>query len=149
MFIQVVDHRDVTMAHHVGTEPGPPRTEPTFDGSSAFLRGGEATHDLDVVFDVLADRRRRIVLNHLRDSDEEWVPAGDLAERIAAWEVELADPTSVSVESIEIDLVHGHLPKLDAAGVVDYDGEGRRVAYRGADPLERFLDFSRREGPLP
>lgn len=114
-----------------------------------FLRGGETTYDLDVVFDLLADRRRRIVLNHLREAEEEWVPVGDLAERIAGWEVELVDPTSVSVESIEIDLVHGHLPKLDSADVVVYDEDERRVAYRGEDRVERFLDLSRREGPLP
>lgn len=137
------------MTRQACSEPLRPGNRRAYDGPSVILRGGEASFDLDVVFDLLSDRRRRIVLNHLRDADEEWVDVGVLAERIAAWEVELVDPTSVSVESIEIDLVHGHLPKLDAADVVEYDGERRRVAYRGTDRVERFLDLSKREGPLP
>lgn len=147
--MKILDHCTAAMAHHTCPESIRPRTKPTYDGSTVFLRGGETTYDLDVVFDILSDRRRRIVLNHLRDADEEWVDVGDLAERIAAWEIELVDPTTVSVESIEINLVHGHLPKLDATDVIDYDEGDRRVAYRGADRVERFLDLSRREGPLP
>ena len=118
-------------------------------GTAPFLRSGdrEAGSDLDVVFDVLAERRRRIVLDYLRDHEEEWVPTGALADRIAAWEVELYDPASVSVESIAIDLAHGHLPKLEESGLVDFDG--RRVRYRGDDRVERFLDLSLREGPFP
>lgn len=106
-----------------------------------------ADRDLDVVFDVLSDRRRRIVLDYLRDHEGEWVPTETLADRIAAWEVELYDPATVSTESIEIDLVHGHLPKLEESGLVDHDG--RLVRYRGDDRVERLLDLSRREGPLP
>ena len=137
------------MTHHTCAGPTPSRTEPACDGSSVFLRGTDGAYDLDVVFDILSDRRRRIVLNRLRTAGEEWVDVGDLAEGIAEWEIELVDPTTVSVESIEIDLVHGHLPKLDAVGVIDYEADDRRVAYRGEDRVERFLDLSRREGPLP
>ena len=126
-------------------DPGPTvlRSDPPRDESGDFLRGGGAAADLD----VLADRRRRIALQHLRRSEEEWVPVAALARRIAEWEVELGEPGSV--ESIEIDLIHGHLPKLEATGTIDRDADGQRVAYRGDDSVERFLDLSRQEWPLP
>lgn len=102
------------MTQYGGAEPRRPQIDSPYDGSSALFRGGKTAYGLDDVFDILSDRRRRIVLNHLRDAEVEWISVGDLAEQIAAWEVELIDPASVSVESIEIDLVHGHLPKLEA-----------------------------------
>jgi len=118
------------------------------DGRLFFRSGGRETgRDIDVVFDVLSDRRRRIVLDYLREYEGEWVSTGTLADRVASWEVELYDPASVSVESIEIDLAHGHLPKLDESGLIECDGS--LVRYRGDDRVERFLDLSRREGSLP
>lgn len=138
------------MTRQVGSEPrGGSRAQR--GGTNVLLRrGGETVvRDIDTVFDILSSRRRRIVLHFLRDREDEWVALEALAERVAAWEVELYDPESVSVESIEIDLVHGHLPKLDGSNVIDYDRDRRRVSYQGDERVERFLDVSRREGPLP
>lgn len=137
------------MTGYVSANRGRRRVDPEGDDSAVFFRTRGTQPDLDVVFTLLSDRRRRIVLNGLRGADGEWVPVDDLAERIAAWEAELADPATVSERSIEIDLVHGHLPKLDEAGVIDYDGDERRAAYRGGDSVERFLDLAERVGPLP
>lgn len=133
-----------------GAERGGGPAEHRADGELTFLRGGgEVVRDLDTVFDILSSRRRRIVLDHLRECQDEWVTVDALAEEVAAWEVELAGPTSVSEESIAIDIAHGHLPRLDASGVVVYDDDERRVTYRGDDRVERFLDLAKREGPLP
>lgn len=134
----------------VGAEPGGGAAEQRADGEVTFFRGGgEAVRDLDTVFDILSNRRRRIVLAHLRECEDEWVSVDALGAEVAAWELELTGPTSVSEESISIDLAHGHLPRLDAAGVVVYDDDRRRVTYRGDDRVERFLDLAEREGPLP
>lgn len=134
----------------VGAERGGGPAEQRADGELTFLRGGgEVVRDLDTVFDILSSRRRRIVLDHLRECQDEWVTVDALAEEVAAWEVELAGPASVSEESIAIDIAHGHLPRLDASGVVVYDDDERRVTYRGDDRVERFLDLAKREGPLP
>ena len=136
------------MTNLVAPKGGPKSRDRRTDGRLFFRSGGRETgRDIDVVFDVLSDRRRRIVLDYLRDREGERVSVESLADRIAGWEVELYDPASVSTESIEIDLVHGHLPKLEQAGLVDFDGQ--RVRYRGDDRVERFLDLSRREGPFP
>ena len=136
------------MTNLVGSEAGLESRDRRMGERLFFRSGGRKTvRDVDVVFDVLSDRRRRIVLDYLRDHEGEWVSTGTLADRVASWEFELHDPASVSVESIEIDLVHGHLPKLDEAGLIDCDGS--LVRYRGDDRVERFLDLSRREGSLP
>lgn len=136
--------------HEVGTDPSRPRNDPCFVDEQDFLRGPESRDlDLDTIFDALGLRRRRIVLHHLRSREEEWVPLSDVVDRVHAWESELGDPSSVSAERIELDLVHRHLPKLDALGVIEYDGKRERVAYRGSERVGRFLDLSLREGPLP
>ena len=115
-----------------------------------FLRGPESGDlDLDAVFDALGVRRRRIVLHHLRSRADEWVSLEELVDRVLAWEVELGDPSTVSDGSVETDLVHRHLPKLDSLGVVEYDQERERATFSGSDRLGRFLDLSLREGPLP
>lgn len=134
---------------HVGAERGGGPAEKRADGEVTFFRGGGDVPDLDTVFDVLSNRRRRIVLDHLREREEEWVSVDALAEEVAAWEVELAGPTSVSEESIAIDVAHGHLPRLDTSGVVVYDADERQVTYLGDDRVELFLDLAKREGPLP
>jgi len=136
------------MTNLVAPKGGPKSRDRRTDGQLFFRSGGrETVRPLDDVFDVLSDRRRRIVLHYLRDHEEEWVSTGTLADRVASWEVELYDPASVSVASIEIDLAHGHLPKLHESGLVERDGS--LVRYRGDDRVERFLDLSRREGSLP
>lgn len=137
------------MTDYVSANRRQPRLDTEGDDSAVFSRTPGTQPDLDVVFTLLSDRRRRIVLNGLRGAEEEWVPVDDLAKRIAAWEAEIVDPATVSERSIEIDLVHSHLPKLDQAGVIDYDGDERRAAYRAADSVERFLDLAERVGPLP
>lgn len=138
------------MTLQVGQEPG--RESRTLRGGAdvLFRRSGErVVEDIDAVFDILSSRRRRIVLDSLRARGDDWIPIGTLAERVAAWEAELFDPASVSVESIEIDLAHGHLPKMDDSNVIDYDRDRGRVSYRGDERVERFLDVSNAEGPLP
>lgn len=66
-------------------------------------------------FRVLADFRRRHVLDVLEDADE---PCGldGLATAIEAREVRTAD-----ADDVRITLHHVHLPMLDDAGLVEYD----------------------------
>lgn len=115
-----------------------------------FLRGPKNRDlDLDAVFDALGVRRRRIVLHHLRSRADEWVQLDHLVDRVLAWEIELDNPSTVTEESIETDLVHRHLPKLDSLDVIEYDPERERATFCGSERLGRFLDLSLREGPLP
>ena len=47
----------------------------------------------------------------------------DLAARIAGGE----DAAAASAEQVAVQLHHAHLPKLAAAGIIDYDPETKRI----------------------
>lgn len=101
--------------------------------------------DVSSAFELLQDARRRGVLYTVRRNGETGVE--EVAHRIAAWEStdgnRSADPTDV-----EVSLVHSHLPKLNDAGIVDYDQEDGTVGLAdGATDLEPFLQCTREREP--
>lgn len=96
----------------------------------------------DVIFELLKNRRRREVLTYLLDR-EETVTLGELAEQIAAWE----NDTSVNALSsdqrkrVYVALYQTHLPKMDDAGIIDYDQDrGLITLSDNADLLMMYLD---------
>jgi len=76
----------------------------------------------DELFEVLANRRRRYVVHALKGENP---PAelGTLAEQVAAWENDVAVTgiTSTERKRVYTALQQSHLPKMDNAGVVDFD----------------------------
>ncbi|WP_254768542.1 DUF7344 domain-containing protein [Salinilacihabitans rarus] len=96
----------------------------------------------DVIFELLKNRRRREVLEYLLEA-EGTVTLGELAEQIAAWE----NDTSVSALSsdqrkrVYVALYQTHLPKMDDAGIVDYDQDRGLIELSdNADLLLMYLD---------
>jgi hypothetical protein len=85
-----------------------------------------ATADLtkSEIFDLLRNQRRRFVLHYLKTHDEA-VELGDLATRVAAWEygVDEAGVTSSQRKRVYTTLQQSHLPKLDEAGIVEFDSD--------------------------
>lgn len=76
----------------------------------------------DLVFDILSNTRRRMVLYYLRQHGG---PAAvqDIAEEIAALENDV-DPEALSRQQqkrVYVSLYQTHLPKLETAGVIGYD----------------------------
>lgn len=105
----------------------------------------ERTEDVSAAFDLLRDARRRGVLyaleRHGRTSVEE------LARRIAAWQSG-GDANSPDPESVRTSLVHSHLPKLQDAGVVEFDQErGTADLAETADDLDFLLRRTRDREP--
>lgn len=86
----------------------------------------------DELFTVLGSERRRILIAVLGERSAP-VTTDALAEAVASREV--TDPTGDLVERVRVSLYHVHLPKLDDAGLVQYDSD-RSVVYRIADGLE-------------
>jgi hypothetical protein len=76
----------------------------------------------EAIYAVLANRRRRFVVHYLQRNREP-VRLGTLAEQLAAWEngVELAAITSKQRKTMYTSLQQRHAPKMDAAGVVEFD----------------------------
>ena len=78
----------------------------------------------DVVYSLLADKRRRYTLHYLKQRREP-APVRDVAEQVAAWEngKPIEEITSQERKRVYIALYQSHLPTLDEEGVVEYDAE--------------------------
>lgn len=96
----------------------------------------------DVVFDVLSSPRRRYVLYYLRTVDEP-VKLTDLADKVAAWENEVA-PEDISEKErkrVYVSLYQTHVPRLDDAGIIQYDKEsGNIVLSEEATAIDEYLE---------
>lgn len=78
---------------------------------------------LDTMYDVLRNRRRRLVLHYLVDTPGHRAVIGTLATQIAAWEndVPVAAVTSKQRKRTYNTLQQNHLPMMDGADVIAYD----------------------------
>jgi hypothetical protein len=88
----------------------------------------------DALLELAADRRRRVIIEYLREQDGEAVPLPELVDAIGGGEY------------LPVELRHVHLPKLDDAGLVVYDAGTAIVSYGvDDDRVERLVDFVARE----
>ena len=94
---------------------------------------------VDEIFHILQNERRRMVLEYLQETDGS-VRMRDVAEQVAAWENDttVEELTSDQRQRVYIPLYQSHLPKLDKAGIIDYQ-QNRGVVERR--PLARQLDY--------
>lgn len=92
--------------------PGTPTTDSEAPGSIEAV---------DQLYRSMADHRRRITVRVLEDRGSMDLQA--LADEIAARE-----PGESDTETIEISLVHKHLPVLEEAGIVEYEADAGSVA---------------------
>lgn len=109
--------------------------------------------DLDAIFTLLSDSRRRFVCYHFLKTD--YATLENLSRRIAGWEADTA-PRAVSEddrERVATSLVHKHLPRLADEGVVDYDvRSGDIVAGDEFEAVRPFLEqasSAERAGEIP
>ena len=92
---------------------------------------GAETIDLgtDELFELLADSRRRFVIERLADEEREPPTCAELAVEIAADETHM-DPELVAarrVDPVEDDLRAEQLPRLVEAGLVRWEGDAGAV----------------------
>ncbi|WP_459195079.1 DUF7344 domain-containing protein [Halosimplex sp. J119] len=97
------------------------------------MMGGDEDGGLDTAFELLADGRRRAVIEVLRTAPDGSLDLPVLVEGVAS-------ETGDDPEKLAPALYHTHLPKLDDAGVIDFDPGPRVVHYHSAPLLERCLD---------
>ncbi len=74
------------------------------------------------MYKMLANQRRRYTIHYLKEHDGT-VPLGLLAEQVSAWEhdTSLDQITSNERKAVYTALQQRHLPKLDDAGIVEFD----------------------------
>lgn len=77
------------------------------------------------IFDVLKNERRRYVLQYLRQNGGP-VSLGDLASHVASkeYDCEEDDVSSDQRKRVYTTLQQSHLPRLDRAGIVEFDDDG-------------------------
>ncbi|MFW5919681.1 MAG: DUF7344 domain-containing protein [Halanaeroarchaeum sp.] len=77
----------------------------------------------DELFDVLANQRRRFAVHLLKREEDDTVAIGDMADQIAAWEngIDKAEITGTERKRVYTALQQSHLPKMDEAGVVEFN----------------------------
>lgn len=102
------------------------------------------SHDVsaDAVFEILAEERRRYLIESLAEHGYSLTLA-DLADEVASREHD-AHITEIPEEAVlrtYLTLYHQHVPKLAAADVVTYDQNRDMVARaENATVVERVLD---------
>ena len=133
--------QNLSSAESVETGNDPSTTEETDDQPEAETEERQSL-SLDIVFEILRNERRRLVLHYLRDNDGE-ATLGQLAEHIAA----LENDTTVTAlnaqqrKRVYVGLYQCHLPKMDDAEVIDFNQSRGTIELRdSAERLESYLD---------
>lgn len=109
--------------------------DPAYDDPQfRYLLETEGENWDDVVASVV-DERRSTVLAVL-DARDEPMDRSELAREVAVREGDGA-ASAEAVDSLHTELHHVHLPKLSAAGLVEYDAESGTVTYDGHPQLPR------------
>lgn len=107
-----------------------------------FVDDEAETLTKDAIYSMLSNRRRRLVLNYLRRTEEE-VSVRDLSEEVAALEngIDANEVTYKQRKRVYTSLHQTHLPKLDDVGVVVYDRDRGTISLTSlAAELDSFLD---------
>lgn len=97
---------------------------------------------LDIVFELLKNRRRRRVLRYLEE-EADTADLGTLAEALAAEENDksIGALSSSERKRVYICLYQCHLPKLDDAGVIEFDSDRGTICKSDAtSELIAYLD---------
>lgn len=97
---------------------------------------------LDLIFEVLKNRRRRDVIRYLEEQSER-TSLSDLAEHVAALENDTTTQalTSSQRKRVYVGLYQCHLPKMDDTDVVDFDGNRGTIDLGdNAEQLYPFLE---------
>ncbi|WP_425600868.1 DUF7344 domain-containing protein [Halobaculum rubrum] len=100
----------------------------------------------DEIFDVLANPRRRHALHAIAGEEDRTHELGDLSERVAAWEngIEVAEVSYDERKRVYTALQQSHLPRLDEAGLVEFDKDRGTVdATPALEDVEIYLDVVR------
>ena len=112
--------------------------------STRLTRRSRVTEELDVVFDLLRVARRRYLLYYLYDLEEGITDIDDAVDAVCAYEARGTERDGFPPrEGVRIGLYHEQIPRLESAGVVDYDRRQGTLRFRGSASLEEWLEHAR------
>jgi len=106
----------------------------------------DATPSLDLVFELLSNSRRRYALYHLTDQSDGVATLETLAENVVAFEQRTGtingEHTADRQASVRLALTHTHLPKLEDAGILEYDRRSEMIRYWRQPSVEEWLEHA-------
>ncbi|ELY45008.1 DUF7344 domain-containing protein [Natronorubrum sulfidifaciens] len=96
--------------------------------------------DQGEIFDLLSNHRRRYAIHYCKREGEP-VELGDLAEHVAAWELdkEIDELTSAERKRVYTSLQQTHLPTLERADMIEFDNRTIALTDHAAE-LDVYLD---------
>jgi DNA-binding transcriptional ArsR family regulator len=94
---------------------------------------------LDAMLEILANRRRRHLIEHLHEAPDNNV-SFEQAVRHVVERVSVQDGEQPNRNEVEVSLQHKHLPRLADAGVLEYDLRSQTIRYRPDERLEELLE---------
>ncbi|ADB61400.1 hypothetical protein Htur_2523 [Haloterrigena turkmenica DSM 5511] len=125
------------------------------EGESTELTA-QVTPSLDLIFELLSNRRRRYALYHLYDQPDGVATMDELTDAVVTHQYlesnadrETDDRTDADGalegrrQQVRMDLQHTHLPKLEDAGVLEHDHRSEMVRYWNQPSLEEWLEHAR------
>lgn len=95
----------------------------------------------EIVFSILSNQRRRLVVQALEQHEEANIEVGKLARQISAWENDIpsAEVDYTDRKSVYTSLQQLHLPKMDEAEIVEFDQN--RGVVRSTDKMDEFTVY--------
>lgn len=107
------------------------------DESTGDVEAGELP--LDEILELLSQYQRRAIVRYLAAAPAEELGIDEVIDHLAA--VERGRGGDVPGEDHLLSvLVHVHGPRLEAADVIDYDGQRKVVRYHPNERVELALD---------
>ena len=102
-----------------------------------------STADVDDVFKILADWRRRAVCHYFASSDRTSADVAALATAVSdQGRTGTVDATDTSPSTLRTQLEEEHLPVLHQIGLIDYDERSGAVKYWGSPTVEKWADHA-------
>ncbi|WP_435153056.1 DUF7344 domain-containing protein [Haladaptatus sp. DFWS20] len=107
----------------------------------------EASLDSDqpmkAILEILANERRRCIIYYLREHESAVVDTLIDHVRAHEWGGSPVSPDPSQRERLRVELLHAHLPKLENAGVVEFERTGEYVEYvTASETFELFVQLA-------
>lgn len=99
----------------------------------------EQLNSLDEILEILSNYQRRSIIQHLRDTPGHVHGIDEVIDHLQRLERERHGEAPGEDHLLSV-LVHVHGPKLDNAGLVDYDIPSREIRYYQNERYERILE---------
>jgi DNA-binding transcriptional ArsR family regulator len=101
---------------------------------------GDDELSLDFILELLSHYQRREIIRHLRDSPGQLHSLDEIVSHLSQLEREQTGAVPGEDHLLAV-IVHIHGPKLQEAGLCDYDIRSRELRYMPNEAVERVLDM--------